>query len=264
LYKIRARKDAAGDFFRAVQAKKNQYQGFWIVSPAGEVLAAHHEYKSEKSWTNEVLAAVEQGLSRAGPLRPRHVEPRELLPWRGKGIQEEGRVSLALCVRQMSRGKPAGQGVFDTLDLSAREWKEFAPPEPTAGTKWRLAPALASKFTRCLSGLSDQSTMPRPEEATEVEFSATVEEVRSGIAIITYEGRLAAVHAHPFEKGRTNNTQARLVGIATYDIAAAEMRYLLMYGTGTYRHFQPYDREVTPLGIVVDWQRRGGPNQSGK
>ncbi len=259
LYKIRARKDEAGDFFRAVQKQKDQYQGFWIVTPTGTVLAAHQDVKNEKNWTNEVLAALRFGLERAGPLPPRQYEPRELLPYRGKGTQDDGSVSLALCVRGYREGRPSGQGAYDTIDLSAVEWRDFTPPDPEVGAVWKLSRAVASRFSRCLSDRSDQSTMPKPEEVTQVEMTGTVLDVRRGVAVLRYEGRLAAVHAHPFEKGKTNSGQGQLQGIGTYDIERREMRYLLLVGTGTYREFQPYDRNVTPLAFVVEWQRRNSP-----
>jgi hypothetical protein len=260
LYKIRARKDEAGDFFRAVQKKKDQYQGFWIVTPQGDVLAAHHEVRNEKNWTGEVLAAINEGLRRAGPLPLRQVEPRELLPLRGKGVQEDGSVSLALYVRSFEKGRPANhQGVFDTIELTAQEWKEFVPPEATPGASWEISQTVASKLSRGLSFYSDQSTMPRPNEVTQVELIAKVAEVRRGVAIFTLQGQIAAVHTHPFEKGKTNRSQAQFLGVATYDLDGRDMRYLLLYGTGTYRNFQPYDRDVTPLGFVAEWQRRGGP-----
>jgi hypothetical protein len=257
LYKIRARKDEVGDFFRAVQKKKDQYQGFWIVTSSAAVLSAHHEVRNEKNWTGEVLAALDEGLRRAGPLPPRQVEPRDILPFRGKGIHEDGSVSLALYVRSFEHGRPANhQGVFDTIELTVQEWKEFAPPAMEPGTSWRIAPEVASKFSRGLSYMSDQSTMPRPNEVTQVEVVARLQEVQRGVAILTLQGRLAALHTHPFEKGKTNSGKAKLLGIATYDLDAHEMRYLLMYGTGTYRHFQPYDRDVTALGLVAEWKRR--------
>ena len=44
LYKIREVKDAAGEFFRAVYKQTpNRYQGLWIVSAEGKVLASHQQ-----------------------------------------------------------------------------------------------------------------------------------------------------------------------------------------------------------------------------
>jgi hypothetical protein len=55
LYKVRQAKDAGGELFRSVRRQKDQYQGIWIVSPAGKVLAGHHEFQSRETWTKEVL-----------------------------------------------------------------------------------------------------------------------------------------------------------------------------------------------------------------
>lgn len=255
LYNVQKQHDEAAQFFRAVQKKKYQYQGLWVVTAEGDILAGHHDVKDEKNWTAEVLQTLATALERAWPLTPRQVAPRELLPWRGKGTREDGSVDLALCVRGYVLGKPSGRGVYDTIDLTSVEWRDFNPPDPTVGTTWKLSRDVVSKFARCLSDKSDQSTMPRPHETTQAEMTGTVVEVRRGVAVLSFEGRLASVHAHPFQKGKTNSSQAQLQGLGTYDIGARRMRYLMLVGTGRYREFQPYDRDVTPLGIVVEWRR---------
>jgi hypothetical protein len=252
---VRAQKDEAGDFFRAVQKRKDQYQGFWIVDVDGNVLAAHHEVKNEKNWTGEVLQALAQGLAQAGPLSPRQVQPRELLPLRGKGTHADGSVSLALCVRGYLQGRPSGLGVYDTIELSPVDWRQVQPITTDVGATWKLAAAVVSKLSRCLSETSDQSTMARPSEVNQVEMMGKVVEVRNGVAVLTYEGRLAAVHAHPFQKGKTSSSQAQLQGIGTYDIARREMRYLLLVGTGSRRDFQPYDAEAKPIAMAIEWRR---------
>jgi hypothetical protein len=242
-----------------VQKQKDQYQGFWVVSPRGQVLSAHHQVKNDKNWTNEVLVALAEGLRQAGPLTPRQVVVRELLPFRGKGTHEDGSVSIALYVRQLFAGKIMNQCVFDTLELNAQEWREFGPAEATVGHTWLVHRDVASKLSRCLSAQSDQSTMARPNEVTSVELRGTVQEIRRGVAVVTYEGHIAALHHHPFEKGKTSSSQARWLGIGTYDLAARQMRYLIMVGSGGRREFQPHDREEMPLKFVFEWQRRTSP-----
>jgi hypothetical protein len=46
LYKIRQDQGEAGDFWRSVQKQKPNYQGLWLVSPEGKVLAAHQDMSS--------------------------------------------------------------------------------------------------------------------------------------------------------------------------------------------------------------------------
>ncbi len=51
LYKVRKATDGARELFLSVQRQKDQYQGIWIVSPDGKVLAGHQNFKDSKTWT---------------------------------------------------------------------------------------------------------------------------------------------------------------------------------------------------------------------
>ncbi len=229
------------------------------MTPEGDVLAAHHKVHDEKNWTNEVLFALNDGVRRMRPLPPRQPEPRELLPFRGKGVQEDGSVSLALHVRSLTQGRPSlHHGVYDTVDLTAAQWKEFAPPDSAVGTSWRLPKEVFSQFSRGLSSISDQATMPRPGDVFQGELVGKVVDVRRGALVITYDGQIAAVHLHPFVQGKSNGGKAQLQGIGTYDLEARELRYLLLLGTGASRELQPTLGESVPLGFAVEWQRRAG------
>ena len=73
LYHIRVAKDAGGDLFRSAQQQKSQYQGIWILSPEGNVLAAHQDYKSPETWAAEVLSTIDSALERFGPVQSRPV-----------------------------------------------------------------------------------------------------------------------------------------------------------------------------------------------
>jgi hypothetical protein len=74
LYKVRQAKDEGGESFRSIQRQKDQYQGIWIVSPAGKVLAGHHEFKSRETWTQEVLETANAAVKSFGPLPPRQIK----------------------------------------------------------------------------------------------------------------------------------------------------------------------------------------------
>ena len=69
LYKVRRAKDAGGDLFRSVQRQKDQYQGIWIVSPVGKVLAGKHDYEDFKNGARELLETMDAGLAAFGPIR---------------------------------------------------------------------------------------------------------------------------------------------------------------------------------------------------
>src|SRR3954454_16493130 len=101
---IRKDQGAAGDFFRSVQQQKPNYQGLWVVSPEGKVLAAHQDMANmadpRGTWARSALADLEAGLKAFGPVRPRRVATTvDSLPHRGAGTQSDGRVTLAVSDR---------------------------------------------------------------------------------------------------------------------------------------------------------------------
>ncbi len=178
LYKVRATKDAGGELFRSIQRQKDQYQGIWIVSPEGKVLAGHHDVKNHKTWTQEVLDTVHSGLKTFGPITPRKAKRTDPLPLRGQGVQSDGSVTLEIYVRQMlgggresaRSGVPAsrlwlwdgklrtdGPVVIDRLTLPAKQWSAFAPPKIEPGTEWSVPEEVARQFCRVLIPSSDQA-----------------------------------------------------------------------------------------------------------
>src|SRR5438034_3934720 len=164
LYKVRQARDAGGELFRSVQRQKDQYQGIWIVSPSGKVLAGHHEIKSRETWTQEVLDTVNAAVKAFGPVPPRQVKATNPLPFRGHGVQPDGTVCLAAYARQMLGGerqnapagvpasrlwlwdgvlRPDGPAVIDSLTLTAREWASLVPARHKVGTTWAVPEAVA-------------------------------------------------------------------------------------------------------------------------
>ena len=84
LYTARKAEDAGGELFRSVQKQKPQYQGIWIVSPDGKVLAAQHDFRSDKDQekVRETLYFIDGALRAFGPVKPRPDEVRWLqIPW---------------------------------------------------------------------------------------------------------------------------------------------------------------------------------------
>jgi hypothetical protein len=263
VYEIRDAKNEAGDFFRSAQKQKNQYQGFWIVTPGGKVLAGHHEHSEEvQKWTAEVMSAIDDALAKAGPLTSRHPEPKDVLPYWGKDVHQDGSVTLALWTRYMHQGKGIGKGAIDAVTFTKTQWQEFAPPDPVKGKAWHLPAKLAQEFSRCLSTVSDKATMPTPDEVTEVDFTGTVARVKDGIATISYAGRIAALHTHTFNKKYVNTVRARLRGIATYDVAKQEMVSLLWILEGSSRAVEATSEG--PLAAVIEWRRDARPEKSAK
>ncbi len=274
LYKVRAAKDASGDLFRSIQRQKDQYQGIWIVSPEGKVLAGHHDVKNHKTWAQEVLDTIGSALKTFGPVTPRKVKRTDPLPYRGQGVQSDGSVCLEIYVRQMlgggrqsaPAGVPAsrlwlwdgklrtdGPVVIDSLTLPAKEWSAFAPPRIEPGTKWSVPEAVARQFCRVLIPSSDQSAMPRPEDAKQARLTAVIESVADGRARIRLTGAWEALHLQEGDAKRPLRGAATAEGVAVYDVKEGAMQSLLLVFSGTYG--RPNEEAVNSAGAVVKWRR---------
>ncbi len=189
-----------------------------------------------------------------GPVSARRVERVDLHPFRGVGVREDGSVVLAAVVRRMLGDKPAERGAYDSINLSAKEWAAFAPSEAKVGTRWTLPVEVSCRFCRCLSPISDLSTIPRPEEMTGAEIRAAVVSVEDGVATLAYRGSLAATHESPYHKGKFSAAATDVRGAATFDVKNGRMLSLTLIFDGTYRDFPPDDKEaVTVAG--VEWRR---------
>ena len=100
LYEIRKAKGRGGDFFRGVQKQRPaQYQGLYLVTAEGKVLASHQNFKSHKTWTKELIADLEPGLKAFGAVEEREIEPTDPLPERGVGVRKGGGACLAVFLR---------------------------------------------------------------------------------------------------------------------------------------------------------------------
>ena len=250
LYKVRQARDAGGELFRSVQRQKDQYQGLWLVSPEGKVLASHHDIKDPRNWSQEVLDTLDAGVKAFGPVMPRQVQPTDPLPHRGIGTGPDGTVTLAVYTRYLHQGRRDGPAVIDSLKFRAGDWGAFMPPAATAGTDWTLPEAVARQLCRGLSPSSDQSTMPRPGEVTAVRLTGRVVEVREGIARLRYRGEIAARHLY---EGKASHGQAQVIGVGAYDVKARRMQSLLLLFEGTHRSAPPYDKATRATGAVVEW-----------
>lgn len=255
LYEVRADRGPAGDLFRSAQRQHDQYQGLWLLDPDGKVLAAHHAPRRPESWIAEVLAAIDAALAASGDVAPRIPARDDPLRYRGRGVRPDGSVGLALSVRLTFQGKPQGDGALDEVRLSAADWAAFAPPEPVAGRAWALPERVGRAFSRCLSPASDQSTMPRPEEVTDVAFAGRVVDVQGTVARVVYTGRIAATHVYD---GKSSRCRARFTGLGTCDTATRSLRSLTLLAEGVYGAPPPY-AEDRPIAAAVEWRADDRP-----
>jgi hypothetical protein len=271
---VRNSKDAAGELFRSIQRQKDQYQGIWIVSPQGKVLAGHHDFESRETWAQEVLDTADSALKSFGPVTERKAKATDPLPFRGQGVQRDGSVGLEIYVRQMMGGgrqnapagvpasrlwvwdgtlRPDGPIVIDTLTLPAKDWAAFAPPKTEPGTTWSLPEAVARQFSRVLVPSSDQSAMPRPEDSKAAQLTGTVESVEQGVARIRLAGTWEAVHLQEGDRNRPLRGLATAEGIAIYDVKQRELQSLLLVFSGAYG--RPNEESLNSAGAVVKWRR---------
>ena len=287
LYRVRQANDGSRELFHSIQRQKDQYQGIWIVSPDGKVLAGRHDYADFKNGARELLETIDAGLKAFGPVEPRRVRATETtagqtistetisdyLPFRGKGVRDDGNVDLALYVRQTLGGgrqtippgvepdrawlwdgqyRPDGPPVIDTVVLSAEQWRTFSPPAVESRARWSVSEKVAREFTRLLTASSDQSAMPRPEDATLAELQCMVESVSGGEARIRLSGRWEMVHAIEQDKDRMLFGTATARGVAVYDTKAHLLRSFLLVFDGTIRHGRP-DASPNRTGAVAEW-----------
>ena len=142
--------------------------------------------------------------------------------------------------------------VIDTLSLTAGEWKAFAPPKPVVGTEWPVPESITRKLARALSPSSDQSTMPRPEEAAVAELKGRIESVEGGQAVIRLTGQWETKHLY---EGKASYAWAAADGIAFCDLSRKQMRSMLLTFSGAYRMATPWDKADIPTGAVLEWRQ---------
>jgi hypothetical protein len=255
LYVIRQQKDAAGDFFRGVQKQRPaQYQGLYLVAPDGKVLAGHQNFKSEKTWPQEVLADLRPGMKAFPAVKPRDARRTDPLPQRGLGAQSDGSVTLAIYLRYSIKGVPLREVPNPTIDsvlLTAKELATLAPSQPLSGSHWEIPAAVARRFSRVL-GPGDEDSMPRPREVTSLNLTGRVLTVERGVARLAYEGSLAGFHMNQAKK-RTHG-DARLTGAGRFDVKTGRLLSLVWVLEGVYRGPPPYDQPA-PYSGVVEWTR---------
>jgi hypothetical protein len=261
LEKIRKAGGEAGRFFQAVQKQRpDQYQGIYIVSPEGKVLANQaREPGKGKSWAADLLERMDRGLEAFGPVRPRRPRPTDPLPYRGVGVQRDGSISAAVCTRYLFGGlerDKLGQVVLDTLTLSAKDGAQLVPDETDVGSRWVVPEAVARKFSRLLSPRDGIPDMPLPGEVTSVRLTGTVDAVRGGVAYLRYEGHIAGRHTFEYEdyRGKKNRARAYLTGVGSCEVKTGRLLSLTLVADGVYQHYPPYD-EVMKYGAVVEWRR---------
>jgi hypothetical protein len=233
-----------------------QYQGLYLVAADGKVLASHQNFKSDKTWPQEVLADLEPGVKALGAVKPREMAPVDPLPDRGVGVRTDGSVCLSVFLRYPIKGIPLRELPNPTIDsilLSADDLSELGPAKAEAGAQWKLSAAVGRKFHRVL-GPGDEDTMPRLHEVQSASFLGRVKSVEGGVAHLTYEGTIAGAHETQSNKGKCRG-EAKLMGVGVYDVGARRLLSLVWVFDGTFRGPPPSDKVPLPYSGVVEWRR---------
>ncbi len=260
LYTVRKEKSPSGDILRAVQKQRpEQYQGVYIVSPAGKVLSSQaKEPEKRDTWAQALLDVIEDGVGAYGAVTERMVEPIRLLPDRGVGRRKDGKIVLAVYTLTLHLGldrRGFGDATIDSAVLSSQDRERLEFPDLKTGDDFDVGTAAVRKLHRVLSPMSDCNTLPQADEVDHASLTATVERVAGDVVYLGFRGRITGVHTWPFppHKGKKIHAEMTLAGVGTCERKTGKLLSLLLLGDGRYRNYPPYD-QVVRYGAVVEWR----------
>jgi len=255
LYLLRSDSGAAGNLFRSVQRQMDQYQGFWLISPEGKALAKYCDWQGDPAVpeSKRFPTVLDAALKASGTVSPRNAKPTDLLPYRGQGVQPDGKVNLALYGRLMHLGKPDGPMMLDSVTFEGAEWAAFAPPAKAKGQEWTLPDKIARSLARSLLSPGDSGGVFRMEDFRQAELRAKVESIEDGKARIRLTGMWKADGLYGGEKGKEYGASASGDGIAVYDLEKKSMRSLFMILTGQVGKTSMMVIGGRETGGVVEW-----------
>jgi hypothetical protein len=259
--KVSAAKGPDGDFFRAVQKQRpRQSQGIYLVSPDGKVLAGHDRApKDPHDWPQALLDAIDEGLSKFGPVTPRPARRAAFLPYRGAGVRPDGGIVLAAYTRFLLLGldrRGFGSVVYDSVPVTKDEAVELTPSDMARGATWPVPTSLVRRLHVVLSADSGRSTLARPEEVTVARLKGKVERINGGVAYLSFEGKIAGEHEGEYvpNKGKTMFAEMGLVGAGRCEVKTGKLLSLTLVGDGRVKGYPPYD-QWRRYGAVVEWRR---------
>jgi len=273
LYVIREDKTAAGDFYSKLNQQLPEYQGLYLASPEGKILAKKSVWPKggRKNWAESVAATLQEGLDAFGPVKPRQGSS-DYLARRGCGLDREGGAILAVSTKllfvlplpeDLADLNPSAIPAtgHDAIVLSASDLKNLVPDKVAAGTAWTAPEEVAQKFFPVLDNWDKR--FRKPSELTAVKLSGKVRSIRHDIAYLNFEGRLAGTHiwgkeSGPRLAGKSLASEVQVLsGVGAYDLATGEQLSLTLVFQG--RAGDPAKlREPGKegaYGAVVEWRR---------
>jgi len=220
------------------------------------LISAHQNFKDHKTWSQEVVELLDATIQELGPIPPRTVKPVDPLPYRGVGLQPDGRHSLAVYFCVLYSGKRLAPPMIDSIFLSPGELASLAPSKLEVGAELAVEEAVARKFCRAISASFDTSHMPDPKDVTSVELKAKVESVEKGLARIRLAGKWEAVKIATYdEKKRPTYSTSSADGLLIVDLEKKTPVSLLMVFGGTWKNVPPYDAAVASAA-VLEWKAK--------
>jgi hypothetical protein len=258
IYRMRG-EDPASKFFQSVQKQKYSYQGVWIVDPAGNVTLMALGEKNLEVRIKKFIDDIDRTVETFGPMKPRSVKWQDPQPWRGVGVQPDGKVTLALYVRHCSAREwenftpPQSLPGIDSITFDAEEWATFTPAKLQVGAALNIPGAVARKFNRGVDGIWDVSV--KPEHAKLAQLQAVVEAVDRKQARIRLTGKVESSWEKPFNNPNKNTTHAwcDLEGTALYDVEKKELSSLLLLFRGGLPVDAGDKQSGTPLAGFAEW-----------
>ena len=252
LYRIRTDKGPGGELFRSVQRQMDQYQGFWMASPEGKALAMVHDWNGDPAvpLAKRVVMMVETGLKVYGPVTPRQAKAGDHLPHRGRGVQADGSVNVALYGRLLHKGTSDGPMMLDSVTLKSSEWASFAPPG-NGSKAWAVPDSTARALARSVLSPGDSAGVFRPEDFSQAELQAKVESVQGGKVRISLTGTWRAAGLYGGEKGHPYGASATAEGFALFDVEKKSMdSFFLLFSGKAWGKTETPARET---GGVAEW-----------
>lgn len=259
LYLIREAKGTAGDFFRKFHKQRpKQYQGLYVVTAEGKVLANRAEQPAKGSWAADTLKLLDEGLDAFGAVTPR--KPKATTPnaEHGLGLRDDGSIVLATYVRPMTLGldkRGLGPLVIDRITLTKDEVKSLTLANGVQDATWRVPAETATALCRLTSPLSDTNWLAKRDEVSKAFLRGKIDRKSGGTSYLSFTGTVASAHVFQLDphKGKQVKAEVTLRGAGTMESRSGKLLSLVLVGEGRFRNYPPYDQE-SKYGAVVEWR----------
>jgi hypothetical protein len=261
------------------------YQGVFLVTPGGSLLAGSHEAIHDSRQTERLLR---QGLEKWGKLpAAERLMSKDVLAKAVAELDEvDGRSQfpkdgLVLCVvcRDLPRSKPSTSPSRNAYNADfawfrKAEARAFLPEQPTRGAKATVRRDLVERLARFhFVDLVRGHTASFPQKAVErAELTAEVIDVKGNLVSLAYKGRTRTSEVHDgvhvegkwnakgpgIPEPQTRGVDARLEGQAVYDLKAEKfVSFELVavaerWGGNAYNgRLDERDFGPAPMGVVL-------------